>query len=142
MLIKDFIQTSIQQIRSAVDSFNNSNEKVKAQMPTEIEFDLAITLDSGIPEVMELGRGPKEATRIKIKVNQLQYLWLKEDVDPLVSQEDLAAALEKRNKEKQEGNNFGLFASVKCKECFSDWSVGANVFSKFKHCPVCKNILS
>ncbi len=160
MLIQDFISTAIQQIRGAVDEFNSKNEKVKAQMPHEIDFDLAITVSSGIPEVMELGKETKDSHRIKIKVNPLTYPGQEKKMDAArflhmtcKNCHEIEIIFEKNakdwecgpckwdNKEKKEESKFELYATIPCKNCHEKWSVGSKVSVKFKYCPFCNKAL-
>lgn len=117
MTIKDFVETSLQEIRKGVYDFNSSNERVKAEMPEEIEFDLAIVLNRGFAEVMELGHEVKETTRVKIKINTVTFLDKKEE-------------------------DFDLKVSARCTLCNNGWEIDSKIYNKFQYCPYCSVYLN
>ena len=81
MNIKDFITLSINQLREGIDSVNATNCSIKAYMPAEIEFDLAVyETINGLEVLQYAATPPSDITRIKIMINVADYVVKQSDI--------------------------------------------------------------
>ena len=68
--LKNFVNESLTQIRNGVIEYNKSHEFYSAEMPKQIEFDLAILENkNGLELVSNMDTEQKEVNRVKFSVN-------------------------------------------------------------------------
>jgi hypothetical protein len=80
MELNNFIHLTIKEIKSGIDSFNNSSETYKAFYPKDIDFDLAVTETKyGIEVINADMETARDVNRLKLNIIVENYPNLKKD---------------------------------------------------------------